>query len=86
METLVYYKKKDGSVWHGPATVLGQDGQLVLVKHGGVYVRVHPCILNPIKIDNQPSTQIDHSNISLQDKSNEATTQPMEHDEVAEAT
>ena len=76
------------------------------------YLRVPPCRLNPIKIANQPSTQIDHSNISLQDKSscqnptaktgyqqntepddaetdtdeesNEVTTQPIEHDNVAE--
>ena len=26
-------------------TVIGQDGQQVLVKHGGSYVRVHPCHL-----------------------------------------
>ena len=26
--------------------MLGQDGQQVLVKHGGVYVRVHPCRLS----------------------------------------
>ena len=68
-EDSVYCKRKDGSEWHGPVTVLGQDGQQVLVKHGDVYVRVHPCRLNPIKIAHQPSTQIDHSNISLQDKS-----------------
>ena len=45
----VYYKRKDSREWHGPAVVLGQDGQQVLVKHGEVYMRVHPCRLNPIK-------------------------------------
>ena len=45
----VYYKRKDSRAWHGPATVLGQDGQQVLLKHGGVYVRVHPCRLNLIR-------------------------------------
>ena len=41
----VYYKRLNSQQWKGPATVLGQDGQQVLVKHGGVYVRVHPCRL-----------------------------------------
>ena len=39
----VFYKRKDSKKWHGPGTVLGQDGQTVLIKHGGTYVRVHPC-------------------------------------------
>ena len=52
----VYYKRKDSREWHGPAVVLGQDGQQVLVKHGGVYVRVHPCRLNPIKLSSEEGT------------------------------
>ena len=39
----VYYKRKDSKRWKGPAFVLGKDGQQVLVKHGGYYIRVHPC-------------------------------------------
>ena len=46
----VYYKRLSKNRWQGPAVVLGQDGQQVLVKHGGVYVRVHPCRL---KLDKQ---------------------------------
>ena len=42
---VVYYKRKDSRKWKGPATVLGKDGQQVLLKHGGYYVRVHPCKL-----------------------------------------
>ena len=41
----VYYMRRSKNKWHGPAVVLGQDGQQVLVKHGGVYIRVHPCRL-----------------------------------------
>ena len=29
--------------WKGPGKVLGHDGQQVLIKHGGIYVRLHPC-------------------------------------------
>ena len=42
----VYYKRAAETRWRGPAVFLGQDGQQVLVKHGGTYVRVHPCRLN----------------------------------------
>ena len=40
---IVYYKRNNSNEWKGPGTVIGQDGQQVLVKHGGSYVRVHPC-------------------------------------------
>ena len=39
----VYYKRNDSKKWKGPGKVIGQDSQQVLIKHGGVYVRVHPC-------------------------------------------
>ena len=42
----VCYKSNDNSKWKGPGAVLGQEGQQSLVKHGGVYVRVHPCRLS----------------------------------------
>lgn len=39
----VYYQR-DGQ-WKGPGKVLGQDGKVVFVRHGNVYVRVSPCRL-----------------------------------------
>ena len=39
----VYYKRNDSCMWHGPAIVLGKDAQNYLLKHGGVYIHVHPC-------------------------------------------
>ena len=42
---LVYYKRLDSPKWKGPASVLGKEGQQVLLKHGGRYIRVHPCRL-----------------------------------------
>ena len=39
----VFYKRKESKRWKGPAFVLGKDGQQVLLKHGGFYIRVHPC-------------------------------------------
>ena len=41
----VFFKRNDVRKWQGPGTVIGQDSQQVLVKHGGVYIRVHPCRL-----------------------------------------
>ena len=40
---IVFYHRNNSKKWHGPAKVLGKDGQQHLLKHGGIYVRVHPC-------------------------------------------
>ena len=40
---IVFYKRKDIPTWKGPGTVIGQDGQQVMIKHGSTYERVHPC-------------------------------------------
>ena len=53
---VVYYKRKDSRKWKGPATVLGKDGQQVLLKHGGYYVRVHPCKLRLANCNAQQSS------------------------------
>ena len=45
----VYYRRKDSKDWKGPAIVLGQDGQLVGIRHGGFYSRVHPSQLMLVK-------------------------------------
>lgn len=80
----VYYKRKDGNEWHGPAVVLGQDGQQVLVKHGGVYVRVHPCRLNPIKtakfVENRKSSN-QANKTSMSDVSNQPECESDEDDD-----
>ena len=41
----VYYKQNDDA-WKGPGTVIGQEGNQILVKHGSVNIRIHPCRLN----------------------------------------
>ncbi|KAL1281668.1 hypothetical protein QQF64_000471 [Cirrhinus molitorella] len=37
----VYYKHVDSAQWKGPGVVIGQDGAVIFVRHGGSYVRVH---------------------------------------------
>ena len=41
----VYYKRMGSNEWRGPGTIIGKEGKQFLVKHGGVYVRVHSCRL-----------------------------------------
>ncbi len=38
----VYYKREDSDRWLGPAKVVFQDGKVVFVRHGSVFVRVSP--------------------------------------------
>ena len=42
MGTPCITKRNDSSKLKGPGTVLGQEGLQILVKRGGVYVRVNP--------------------------------------------
>ena len=54
----VYYRRKNYKGWKGPAIVLGQEGQLVLVRHGGAFYRVHSCHLLKLGLSN--SNNNDH--------------------------
>ena len=53
----VYYKRPDGQEWKGPGTVIGQDGPLVFVRHGGSLVRVHKCRLRNLSEKIEQSEQ-----------------------------
>ena len=55
----VYYKRNDSNKWHGPGVVIGRDGKQILVKHGGVYVRVHSYRLRKLPIELKPSKVTD---------------------------
>ena len=41
----VYYRRQNCKGWHGPAKVLSKEGQCVLIRHGSVFYRFHPCHL-----------------------------------------
>ena len=44
----VYFKRDDSNRWRGPGTVIGQDRQVVFVRHGGVFIRVPTCRLKKV--------------------------------------
>ena len=39
----MYYKRESSDQWKGPGSVIGIENQTVMIKHGGSYVKVHPC-------------------------------------------
>ena len=53
--------------WKSPASVLGQDGQQVVVKQGSHYICVHPCRLT-----------LERTPITIQSK-NESTQETQQH-------
>ena len=58
----VYFKCANSREWHGPATVLGQDRQQVLVKSGSTYILVHPCRWQLISCDSTASSTLKNDN------------------------
>ena len=42
---IVYYQHKDPDMSKGSGKVIGKEDKEILVKHGGYYIRVHPCSL-----------------------------------------
>ena len=64
---LVYSKQKDNNYWKGPGTVIGQDGQQVLVKHSSSsYVTVHPCQLQ--LINNMEENELERRESKLKEQ------------------
>ena len=55
-----YYKRNDSKRWKRPGKVLGHDSQQVLIKHRGIYVRIHPCRVMPDRNNQCPQHVIDH--------------------------
>ena len=56
----MFYQRASSKEWKGPGTVLGQDGAVVFVRHGGTYVRVHPCRFRKVDHSNGMSQETIH--------------------------
>ena len=81
---MVYYKREGKKRWLGPATVVFQDGKVVFVRHGGVFVRVSPNRLNRIqdKLDRTEIRENSDDFEELKDSINETTKEEMPLTEV----
>ena len=67
----VYYQRPDNKAWKGPGTVIGQDGVVVFVRHGGLCVRVHQIRLQrAINIENTTCSEPSMKN-DVNDNENE---------------
>ena len=73
----VYYKRANDRRWKGLASVLGQDGQQVLVKHGSHYICVHPSRLT---LERTPIT------IQSKNESPQETQQQQQHNQERQHT
>ena len=72
---IVYYKQSDSNQWKGPGTVSRRENKQILVKHSGVYVRVHACCLQHAQnsqmtskkenIESENSGNVENKNESL---------------------
>nr|CAB3262901.1 uncharacterized protein LOC100184952 [Phallusia mammillata] len=51
----VYYKRDDQAKWRGPGKVLGQDGAVVFIRHGGQFIKAHVC-----RVQATPNTPVNH--------------------------
>jgi len=61
----VFYKRTDCVEWKGPGVVIGQDGVVIFVRHGGTYVRVHQSRLR--KVHSGESNTVGNINVSVTD-------------------
>ena len=68
----IHYKRLDSQKWKGPGTVIGQDGPVVFVRHGGTLARAHKSGL-------QSAPLLDSSTDELKDR--RATLDRKEDDE-----
>ena len=64
----VYYKREGKERWLGPATVVFQDGKVVFVRHGGIFVRVSPNRLNKIQKLTDGMTGSENPELNSSDK------------------
>ena len=53
----LYFKRNDSNLWKGPETVLGRENKQILVKHDGVYIRIHACRLLHAQNSQMTSTE-----------------------------
>ena len=66
----VFYKREGKERWLGTASVVFQDGKVVLVRHGGIFVRVSPSRLSKEQ-DTKSQNKIEHNDTKSYSKHSE---------------
>ena len=67
----VYYKRSDNNKWKGPAKVIGQDGPVVFIHHGGQLVKAHICRIqstNPHKSEQEDKVTVEQTTERIPDQ------------------
>ena len=60
----VYYKRSDNDKLKRPAKVIGQDGFVVFIRHGGQLVKAHICHIqstNPHKSEQESKVTVEQT-------------------------
>ena len=65
----VYYKREDSEKWLGPGKVMFQDGKIIFVRHGSVYVKVSATRL--IKANENTNIEVRPKTINEENQSQE---------------
>ena len=53
-DQVFYYRETGGKTkekWRGPGKVIGQDGQVVVIRHGARTIKAHLCRVTPVKMN-----------------------------------
>ena len=45
----VYHKRDGEDKWRGPARIIGKDGKVNILRHGGQIVRAHICRIQEVR-------------------------------------
>lgn len=72
----VFYKRADNNEWKGPGVVIGQDGVVVFVRHGGSYIRAHRC-----RLVKMAETCVPEQNIEPMSKQEKVTVDKIENEQ-----
>ena len=57
----VFFKRANSPEWKGPGTVLGQDGPVIFICQGSIYIKAHICRTLPCKTSKLTNKSTDDS-------------------------
>ena len=71
----VYFKRNESEKWRGVATIVGFDGETVLVKEGGLICKVHSCriVLENSEFTNDVDCTTEQTDLSIENSKHSGT-------------